>query len=477
MCYITIENKILYENGDLSMFNAFKKYIKKTLSMVTATTIIAVTVFSMAAPVAATTGSTDTSAAWPDAPSITCESAILIDADTGSILYEKDAYRKCYPASTTKILTGLLTIENCNLSDTMTISTNAANSVNPYEDANLSMKAGEQITVEQALYGLLLYSANEIAYALAEQVAGTADAFVDMMNNKAKELGAINTHFANPSGLYNANHYTTAYDMAMIARGCYNNASFVNIDSTSSSYTISATNMSAQRTIRHRHKMLKDREFYYEYCKGGKTGFTDESLMTLVTFAEKDGMRLICVVFRSPDDTIRYTDTRTLFDWGFNNFKKSTTSDSQISSLFSTDNYYSSDVFGRSKLAFNLSASFITIPTTGSTSDVTMDVNTDYDITNNDDKLTAKLNYKYGDNTVGATTLTISSGNAIKDSQLPYLSNEEESTSLSPKRCLKVNIWIVLGAAAGVFIIVYICKNRTSPRNRRNHYSKRNLKF
>ena len=105
------------------MFNAFKKYIKKTLSMVTATTIIAVTVFSMATPVAAATGSTDTSAAWPDAPSITCESAILIDADTGSILYEKDAYRKCYPASTTKILTGLLTIENCNLSDTMTIST------------------------------------------------------------------------------------------------------------------------------------------------------------------------------------------------------------------------------------------------------------------------------------------------------------------------------------------------------------------
>ena len=167
------------------------------------------------------------------------------------------------------------------------------------------MKAGEQITVEQALYGLLLYSANEIAYGLAEQVAGSADAFIDMMNNKAKELGAINTHFANPSGLYNPNHYTTAYDMAMIARGCYNNASFVNIDSTSSSYTIPATNMSAQRTIKHRHKMLKGREFYYEYCKGGKTGFTDESLMTLVTFAEKDGMRLICVVFRSPDDSTR----------------------------------------------------------------------------------------------------------------------------------------------------------------------------
>ena len=325
------------------MFNSFRKYIKRTLGTIATVSIIAVTTFSVTANVSATASDSSTApkAAWPDAPSITCESAILIDADTGSILYEKDSHRKAYPASTTKILTGLLTIENCNLNDTMTFSSKAANSVNPYEDANLSMKAGEQITVEQALYGLLLYSANEIAYGLAEQVAGSADAFIDMMNNKAKELGAINTHFANPSGLYNPNHYTTAYDMAMIARGCYNNASFVNIDSTSSSYTIPATNMSAQRTIKHRHKMLKGREFYYEYCKGGKTGFTDESLMTLVTFAEKDGMRLICGVFRSPDDSTRYIDTRALFDWGFGNFKKSTTSNSQISSLFSTDNYYS----------------------------------------------------------------------------------------------------------------------------------------
>lgn len=461
------------------MFDSFKKYIKRALGTIAAASIIAVTTFSVTANVsaAASDNSTAPKAAWPDAPSITCESAILIDADTGSILYEKDSHRKAYPASTTKILTGLLTIENCNLNDTMTFSSKAANSVNPYEDANLSMKAGEQITVEQALYGLLLYSANEIAYGLAEQVAGSADAFVDMMNNKAKELGAINTHFANPSGLYDPNHYTTAYDMAMIARGCYNNASFVNIDSTFSSYTIPATNMSAQRTIKHRHKMLKGREFYYEYCKGGKTGFTDESLMTLVTFAEKDGMRLICVVFRSPDDSTRYIDTRSLFDWGFSNFKKSTTSDSQISSLFSTDNYYSSDVFGKTKLGFNLNASFITIPVNGSTSDVTMDVNTDYDVSNSDDKLTAKLNYKYGDNVVGTTTLTISSGNAVKDSQLPYLSNETKDTSLTPKKCLKVNIWVIVGVVAAILIIITIINNRTLSNNRRHHYSKRKLRF
>ena len=462
------------------MFDTFKKYIKRAVSTLAVSAIIGVSILSLPSSVSAASAdgiSQTPSAAWPDAPSITCESAILIDADTGSILYEKDPHRKCYPASTTKILTGLLTIENCNLSDTMTFSSNAANSINPYEDANLSMKAGEQITVEQGLYGLLLYSANEIAYALGEQVAGSIDEFVDMMNNKAKELGAIDTHFANASGLYNPNHYTTAYDMAMIARGCYNNASFVGIDSTSSSYTIPATNMSAQRTIRHRHKMLKDREFYYEYCKGGKTGFTDESLFTLVTFAEKDGMRLICVVFRSPDDATRYTDTRTLFDWGFGNFKKSTTSDSQISSLFSTDNYYSSDVFGSSRLSFNLGASFITIPNKGSTSDVTMDINTDYNVTNSDDKLSAKLNYKYGDNTVGSTTLTISAGNAVKDSQLPYLSNETENSSPSPKWCLKLNIWVIVGIVAVILIIITIINNRTLSQNRRRHYSRRKLRF
>ena len=294
---------------------------------------------------------------------------------------------------------------------------------------------------------------------------------------KARELGAIETHFANASGLYNPNHYTSAYDMAMIARGCYNNASFVNIDSTSSSYTIPATNVtSTPRTIKHRHKMLKGREFYYEYCKGGKTGFTDESLMTLVTFAEKDGMRLICVVFRSPDDSTRFIDTRSLFDWGFNNFKKSTTSDTQISSLFSTDNYYSSDVFNKSKLNFNMNASFITIPNSGSTSSVTMSLDKNYDITNEQGRLAAKLNYLYGDNVVGSTTLSITGGDNSNESLLPYLSAKNNSTQLSPKRCIKINIWVIAGIVA-VILIIFTIINNASLSKKRSKYSKRKLRF
>lgn len=412
---------------------------------------------------------------WPQAPDIVAQSAILIDADTGAILYEKDAHAKGYPASTTKILTGLLTIENCGLDETVTFSSAAANSVT-YEDASLGTKAGEQYSVEQALYGLLLYSANEIAYGLAEHVSGSLAAFTELMNKRAKELGAINTHFANASGLHDVNHYTTAYDMAMIAKGCYNNSTFVNIDSTSTTYTIPPTNKTdTARNFKHRHLMLKGRQYYYEYCKGGKTGFTDQAGYTLVTFAEKDDMRLICVCFKSGDKE-RFTDTRSLFDWGFNNFKKSTTSDTQISSLFSTDNYYSSDVFNKSKLNFNMNASFITIPNSGSTSSVTMSLDKNYDITNEQGRLAAKLNYLYGDNVVGSTTLSITGGDNSNESLLPYLSAKNNSTQLSPKRCIKINIWVIAGIVA-VILIIFTIINNASLSKKRSKYSKRKLRF
>lgn len=131
---------------------------------------------------------------WPTAPEVVAQNAILIDADTGAILYQKEAHTRSYPASTTKILTGLLTIENCSMDEIVTFSATAANSVT-YEDANIATKTGEEYTVEQALYGLLLRSANEIGYGLAEHVSGSLSSFTDLMNERAKELGAINTHF------------------------------------------------------------------------------------------------------------------------------------------------------------------------------------------------------------------------------------------------------------------------------------------
>ena len=427
---------------------------------------------------ASTQQSAQSGVSWPEAPEISAGNGILIDADTGAILYEKNAYTKCYPASTTKILTGLLTVENCSMDETVTFSRAAANSVT-WEDSNLATKVGEQYTVEQALYGLLLYSANEIAYGLAEHVGGSLENFVEMMNARARELGAVNTHFANASGLYDPNHYTTAYDMAMIARGCYNNSTFVNIDSTEDTYTIGPTNLTGEsRTFRHRHQMLKGRPMYYEYCKGGKTGFTDQSGFTLVTFAEKNDMRLICVVFNCSDSNIRFTDTRTLFDWGFDNFKKITASSDTISSYFSGSNYYQSAVYSRYPENFSLSASTLTIPNHANVSDITLAVNQNYTPEEIDNAYTTGIRFKYGDNTVATSLLTFSKGTAHTDNRLPYLSQDADTETIQPRWCFSISIWVIVAVFAAVVILIcfirdYQMSRRRSLHARRHHRRRR----
>lgn len=445
--------KIKFEDNPMNKF--IKRFTAAALALTTLTLSV-LCVYNTPVMADETTNS-QTDMGWPSAPDIASQSAILIDADTGAILYERNAHEKSYPASTTKILTGLLTIENCSMNETVTFSQAAANSVNPIEDANLGTLAGEQYTVEQALYGLLLYSANEIAYGLAEHVSGNMSSFVDLMNERAKELGALNTHFNNASGLYSQDHYTTAYDMARIARACYNNATFVNIDSSYTNYTIPATNLYPNnRIFKHRHKMLKDREYYYEYCKGGKTGFTDESQYTLVTFAEKDGMRLICVLFKCPEENTRFVDTRTLFDWGFANFEKVTSSSNQVSSLFSNSNYYASSVFSKHNIDFDLDATYITIPNDGDTGAITMEVDKNYSASSSNGNLTSQINFIYKDNIVGASSLVISSANTKHaGSNLPFKSAAEDEDSIAPRFCLKINIWILVAIGIVILLVIY----------------------
>ncbi len=391
---------------------------------------------------------------WPQAPEVVSESVILIDADTGAVLYDKNSHAKSYPASTTKILTGLLVLENCSMDETVTFSREAAESVK-YGDASLGTRTGEQYTVEQALYGLLLHSANEIAYGLAEHVSGSLNAFVQLMNQRAKELGAVNTHFSNASGLHDSNHYTTAYDMAMIARACYNNTTFVNIDSTYTTYVIPPTNKtSGNRYVRHRHSMLKNRSYYYEYCKGGKTGYTDDAGNTLVTFAEKNGTRLICVCYKSTEEG-RYTDTRTLFDWGFAKFSKITATAGEINSLFTNSSYYKSNVYNKFNYVFNITSSTLTLPNNASMGNVSMDINELLGTSYENDIYTANLNYNYFGHTVGSATLTLSSADAFAaSSNLPYKSTEQQH-SPTPKKPLVINIWSVIGVGILILVIIY----------------------
>lgn len=257
---------------------------------------------------------------WPQGPQVEAESVILMDADYGVILYEKNAHQRQYPASITKIMTALLTVENANLSDVVTFSENAVYGIEP-GSSHIGIDVGEQLTVEQSLYGLMLASANEVAMGLAEHVAGSVEAFVDMMNRRAAELGCKDTHFVNPHGLHDENHYTTAYDMALIAKAAYQNRTFRGITGTAQ-YEIPPTNMEEEtRYLVNNQKLLSTDEWYYLGCRGGKTGFTDQALNTLVTYAKRDNCTLICINLHTNGIVPIYTDTTTLLDYGFANFQ------------------------------------------------------------------------------------------------------------------------------------------------------------
>lgn len=467
-----------------------KQILTKSTALISTVVIAAIAVFTVpqinyaqttAKPLAAiSTTSSPTIIDWPTAPTISAGSAILIDADTGAILYDKNSHTKAYPASVTKIMTGLLAIENCSFDEVVTFSPQAANSVK-WDEANIATKVGEQYTVEQALYALLLSSANEVAYGIAEHVGTTLPNFVEMMNTRAKELGALNTHFNNASGLFDPNHYTTAYDMAMIGRTCFTNSTFSSIDSYIGYYKLGPTNLTnVVRSLSSKNLMFKNQQFYYEYCKGGKTGFTDESGYTLISYAVKDGMKLICVTMKEskPDD--RYIDTKALFEYGFNNFKKISVSNSDVSSLFNSSNYYSSKVYGDSKINFSMDASYIDLPNSATISDVglTLENNASND-TNSQYDYTAKLNFMYNGNIVGNANLLVNTDSSVvKSYNLPYLSANNSSTPTS-KQCFVINVWYV-AITVGIVLLVYyifISIKRARRTKKSRKYSKRKLYY
>lgn len=260
--------------------------------------------------------------ATSEPPSIGAESAILINAKTGEVLFEKNSTTKQYPASITKLMTALLVIENLKPSDVISFSEDAIYGIEP-GSSHIGMRIGEQITVDQALHGLLLMSANEVANGLAEKVSGSIDNFAVAMTKKAESLGAKNTQFVNPHGLHDENHYTTAYDMALIMKALYNNPYFLEImgDVT---YEIPPTNKAdEQRYLAQQHKLMspfRDSRLYRQDVIGGKTGYTDLARHTLVTAARQGDIDLIVVILKG-DKQGMYEDTSKLLDYGFNNYQ------------------------------------------------------------------------------------------------------------------------------------------------------------
>jgi len=245
---------------------------------------------------------------------VAAEAAILYDATNDRVIFEKNADEKLYPASITKLMTALLVLENANLSDTVTFSKTAVTKLESGA-VKLGLVEGDQVSVQDCLYGLLVKSANEVANGLAEHVGGSLSGFSDMMNRRAKELGCTGTNFVNPNGLNDPNHYTTCRDMAKIAKAAFANPTLCKMASTLS-YEFPATKNASARTITPGHKMLYPTDSrYYEGIVGGKTGYTSLAGNTLVTCVDRNGVRMIAVILKAK--STHYADTKSLLDYGF----------------------------------------------------------------------------------------------------------------------------------------------------------------
>ncbi len=283
---------------------------------------------------AVTTADNDSSvtALASNSPALDATAALLVSPDSGMVLYSKNADQKRYPASTTKIMTALLTLENVsNLDETVT--SEAVDFENVTADSsNAGILLGEQVTVRDLLYALMLPSANEAAYMLARHVGGSWEQFVDMMNDRAAELGCTGTHFCNPCGLHEEDHYTTAHDLYLIAKEAMKDVTFRDIVSTVQ-HRMAKTNLHEERIIYTTNQLIFSsfQPWSYANCLGIKTGHTSQAGNCFVGYAEYGDAKLFSVVLGCSDSSKEYpsvaasfTDTKKLCQWGFENFTSKT---------------------------------------------------------------------------------------------------------------------------------------------------------
>lgn len=436
----------------------------------------------------------DTDVNWPSGPSeqsLSSSSAVLMDADTGLILYNKNMADKHYPASITKIMTTLLAIENCSLDDVVTFTSDEVLNLE-YGASNIDTQVGEKLTIEQCLYAIMLASANEVCNGVADFVSGDIESFGELMTSRAKELGCVNTNFTNPNGLHSDDHYTCAYDMALIGQEALKNDIFRKVANTATTY-LDKTNKYDARSLTNHHNMINaytTSAFLYEDCIGGKTGFTSAAQSTLVTFAERDGMTLICVVMEGVSSKTNinnniYTDTISLLEFGFNNYQAHQLSNhvqdatDQAESPFFT-------IFD-SILDFEISPlqtsnnGTVVLPSGVPTSNATQDV-VFFDTKEDKENGTiGTVTYEYGNKTVGTTNIyfnpdalenRLTTSDDIQYTKSTYVASKTKATATNIRR-----IGIVVSILFVVIVLsVYLYFLRQKRRTTRKRYSNRRRK-
>ena len=422
---------------------------------------------------------------WPTGPTVYAQSAIVMEADTGMILYAKDMEQKNYPASITKIMTALVTLDNCELNEEIEYSYYATHSIE-YGSSSIARTEGEILTVEESLYALMLSSANECANALAEHVAGSNDEFAVLMNKKAKELGCVNTNFSNPSGLHDENHYTCAYDMALITKAALANDDFRRIAGTDY-YTLRATNKNDEELwMQNHHYMIapyKTAKYLDDTVFAGKTGYTTDALNTLVTCGKRNGMDVIIVTMRTKSTAEKgvplFTDTAALLDYA-NNFQKLNISDNETT--FVVGNAYdfsidSNDLDTNQSLISIDEHSTIILPNNASFTDAIPSITFEEHADGNK----AFLTYEYAGQIVGKASITLEENNG-EDFEFSETETEEGTlTNSEGPRFIMINlkvILIILGAMLLLLLLVFMVyrfieRNRAKIRKAVRIYQKR----
>lgn len=361
---------------------------------------------------------------WPQGTQVAAEGAALMDADTGVFLYEQNADEKLYPASITKLMTALLAYENLDLDDTVTFSAAAVNGIDR-DSSNIGIDIGESLSVYDCLRAMIISSANEVALGLAEKISGSETKFAELMNKRAKELGCTNTSFVTPNGLQDTNHYTTAHDMALIAKAFFDILTLAEISDIQNDTIEPSEGQPDEIPLYSSNKFLTG-EKQYEGIVGSKTGFTSQARQTLVTCCKRDNLQLIAVVLKEESPS-QYDDTMKMFDYGFKNFEHIHVADYETQYSLAGAGFMQEgeDIFGKRTAPFVIStADYLTVPQGVTWDDLASEFDyedTDSGYTSDGEKIRGTVSYTYSKTNVGKANILYNGD--VKNAKIQEISN------------------------------------------------------
>ena len=408
---------------------------------------------------------------WPAGPQVYAEAAVVMEAGTGTVLYSKNIDEQLYPASITKLMTVLLALENLDMDEEVTFSHNAVFSID-YASSHIARDEGEVLTVEECLYAIMMESANECSNAIAEHISGSTEAFADLMNQRAAELGCSNTHFVNPHGLPDENHYTCPRDMALIAREVIKHEKFRQIAGTPR-YTLRATNKKDEELLMNNHHYMinsyKTSRFLDDTVFAGKTGYTTVALNTLVTCATRNCMDLIVVTMKTLGTSERgvpvYTDTANLLNYASENFHKVNISENEENFTIGQGELFDTgtSIFGTTAPTIDMDPEgYVVLPVSADFADASPQL--DF-LDTDDSSLVATLSYTYAGQTVGSTSLRLSDSNiqefdfgqADGDPADPEnAAGSAEHPAQEPVNLIKINLRVVGLVVCSILLVLTV---------------------